>query len=82
SLSKTNLPLGSKKAKRSRYNIILTDVTDLYLDLVQFVEERQIEAQDVLVRFIEERQFEIFYNLFGLLKNDQSMLSYRYKFAS
>ncbi|CAG8741787.1 202_t:CDS:2, partial [Funneliformis caledonium] len=50
---KENYTAGTiRRARTSRYNIILTDVRDLYLDLVWFVEERQI---DDLVRFIEER---------------------------
>ncbi|CAG8503258.1 5028_t:CDS:2, partial [Funneliformis mosseae] len=50
---KENYTAGTiRRARTSRYNIILTDVRDLYLDLVGFVEERQIDG---LVRFIEER---------------------------
>ncbi|CAJ0759663.1 9805_t:CDS:1, partial [Entrophospora sp. SA101] len=51
------------RARTSGYNVILTDVDDLYLDLVQFVEEHQNEAPFILIQLLEEQHAELFDSL-------------------
>ena len=52
-----------RRARTSNYNVILTDVGDLYIDLDQFVKERKIKALYTINKLLGERQSEEFNNI-------------------
>ncbi|CAG8637945.1 11384_t:CDS:2 [Gigaspora margarita] len=74
-----------KRARSSNFNIILTDLDNMCIDLSQFIEERKIKALYMaqiteerqigmvsdLVRSSEERQAEMFNNLIRAVEDQQ-----------
>nr|CAG8435250.1 9017_t:CDS:2 [Entrophospora candida] len=62
-----------RRARTSGYNVILTDVGYLYLDLAQFVEEHQNEAPFILIQLLEEQQAELFNSLLRSAEECQIM---------